>query len=402
MVATPHRSTPRAARRFEVTAINFLRVSCAPKPCCRDEFDRGLSAPHLALLKKNMLCISASPYRSLYRSKQAESLDHMKVVFIYRHQMAGTYSIEELFHTIASELRKHVEVIEYEVGTRRATFKDTWRLRKMRADIYHVTGDVHYISLPLPHRKTVLTIHDINHYLSDLQGFRRSVYKWLWLQWPIRAAHAVTTISAKTHNDLVLHLGISSNRIEIIENCYSLRITPVARHFNNDCPKILQVGTLPYKNIPRLAEALQGIRCQLVVIGKMDIALKQRLIEYDIDYVNRVDLTHEDLCREYVNCDMVSFVSIEEGFGVPILEAQASGRPLITSNVSPMREVAGEGACLVDPLDVAQIRAGILRIIADADYRDQLVERGLRNVVRYSPAIIGGQYLDLYRRLTHS
>jgi len=323
----------------------------------------------------------------------------MKVVLIYRRKGPGTYSIEELFHTIAGELRKHVEVIEYEVGTRRATLKDAWRLRKMRADIYHVTGDVHYFALLLPHRKTVLTVHDINHYLSELSGFRRSVYKWLWLQWPIRAAHTVTTISAKTHKDLVLHLGISSNRIEIIENCYSSRITPVARNFNNDCPKILQVGTLPYKNIPRLVEALQGIKCQLVVIGKLDIALKKQLIECGIDYVNRVDLTHEDLCREYVNCNMVSFVSIEEGFGVPILEAQASGRPLITSNVSPMRDVAGEGACLVNPLDVGQIRIGILRIIADADYRDQLVERGLRNVVRYSPATISGQYLDLYREI---
>ena len=323
----------------------------------------------------------------------------MKVVLIYRHKGPGTYSIEELFRTIAGELHKHVEIVEYEVGTRWDTLKDVRRLRKMRADIYHVTGDVHYFALPLPHRKTVLTVHDINHYLSDLRGFRRLVYKWLWLQWPIRVAHAVTTISANTQKNLVRHLDIPGKHIKIIENCYSSCITPVPQHFNHDCPKILQVGTLPYKNIPRLAEALQGIRCQLVVIGKLDIKLKKQLIECGIDYVNRVDLTHEEICREYVNCDMVSFVSIEEGFGVPILEAQACGRPLITSNVSPMRDVAGDGACLVDPLDVTQIRAGILRIIADADYRDQLVELGLRNVVRYSPATISGQYLDLYREV---
>jgi glycosyltransferase involved in cell wall biosynthesis len=67
-----------------------------------------------------------------------------------------------------------------------------------------------------------------------------------------------------------------------------------------------------------------------------------------------------------------------------------------------MCEVAGDGACLVDPLDLSQIREGILRIIADSGYRDQLVERGLCNVARYSPATNSGQYLDLYRRITLS
>ncbi|HUY86038.1 MAG TPA: glycosyltransferase, partial [Acidimicrobiales bacterium] len=192
------------------------------------------------------------------------------------------------------------------------------------------------------------------------------------------------------------------NRIDIIEDCYGALFKPVPRSMNIACPVILQVGTKPYKNVPRLVEALRGIKCQLVLIGQLDIALRQQLIECGVDYVNRVDLTRDDIYRQYVNCDIVSFISLGEGFGVPIIEAQASGRPLITADVSPMRDVAGEGACLVEPLDVAQIRKGILRIISDSDYRDQLVERGLRNVARYSPAIISGQYLDLYRRLTHS
>ena len=106
------------------------------------------------------------------------------------------------------------------------------------------------------------------------------------------------------------------------------------------------------------------------------------------------------MARQYADCDLVSFVSVGEGFGVPILEAQASGRPLITSDLSPMREVAGEGACLVDPSDVAAIRAGIRKIIDDADYRRQLVARGLKNAARYSPATVGGRYLELYRRMS--
>lgn len=343
------------------------------------------------------LCVAATPW------KVGAAL---RVVLIYRKCHKGVYSIEELFHTIAGELGKQVEVIEYETGTRWDLLRDIWRLRKLNADIYHVTGDIHYFVPLLPHKKTVLTVHDINHYLYDLRGFKRWIYKWLWLLWPIRTAHAITTISRETKANVIRHLDsyIDSlgDRIEIIENCHSAFLKTVERYFNIACPVILHLGTQQHKNVPRLIEALKGIKCQLVLIGQLDIALRQQLIECDIDYVSRVNLTHKEICQQYVDCDIVSFVSLAEGFGVPIIEAQASGRPLITSNLSPMCEVAGSGACLVDPLVVSQIREGILRIIADSGYRDQLVERGLLNAARFSPATISGQYLDLYRRIACS
>ncbi|MHB0981551.1 MAG: glycosyltransferase family 4 protein [Thermoleophilia bacterium] len=332
-------------------------------------------------------------------TESAGSFD-MKVVLVYRRRREGAYSLEELFHTIAGELHKHVEVIEYETGARWDMLRDVWRLRKMRADIYHVTGDIHYFVPLLPHRNTVLTVHDIGHYLFGLSGIKRWLYKWLWLVFPIRRAGAVTSVSTETRENIVKHLGITDNRVEVVENCHSAIFKSVAKRFAAECPVILQVGAKPYKNVPRLVEALKGLRCRLVLIGSLDDETKQELAECGVDYENHVDLTHEELYKQYVNCDLVSFISLGEGFGVPIIEAQASGRPLITANVSPMREVAGDGACLVDPLDVSQIREGILRIIADPGYRDQLVERGLRNVARYSPAIISGQYLDLYRRIT--
>ena len=245
-------------------------------------------------------------------------------------------------------------------------------------------------------------MHDIGHYLFGLSGIKRWLYKWFWLVFPIRQAGAVTSISTETCENIVKHLGITGSRVKVIENCHSAIFKPVEKLFAVNCPVILQVGTKPYKNVPRLVEALKGLRCRLVLIGSLDEEIKQKLAECGIDYENYVGLTHEELYKQYVECDIVSFTSIGEGFGVPIIEAQASGRPLITSDVSPMREAAGEGACLVDPLDVSQIREGVRRIIADSDYRDQLVELGLRNVVRYSPATISDQYLNLYKRVIHS
>ena len=101
-----------------------------------------------------------------------------------------------------------------------------------------------------------------------------------------------------------------------------------------------------------------------------------------------------------MNCDFVAFASISEGFGAPIIEAQACGQPVITSDVSRMKEVACEGACLVDPLNVLQIRNSILKIINDACYRDRLRASGTLNVMRYSPTTISEQYFDLYKNIT--
>src|SRR5262249_47496010 len=91
------------------------------------------------------------------------------------------------------------------------------------------------------------------------------------------------------------------------------------------------------------------------------------------------------------------FASLHEGFGLPIIEAQAVGRPVITSTIAPMCDVAGDSACLVDPYNVESIRQGIAAILNSHDYRKDLVEKGYRNAARYSPASVARRYLLLYR-----
>jgi glycosyltransferase involved in cell wall biosynthesis len=326
----------------------------------------------------------------------------LKVVHIHRRFKAGAYSIEELFHTVAAELRKDNEVIEYEAGPRKAILQDGWRLRRMNADIYHVTGDIHYMVFLLPWHKTVLTVHDVGHFLYGLHGFKRWLYKWLWLAWPMRAACAVTAVSRATEDNIVSHIRIPRSHVMTIENCHNRLFGHVPRPFNKEYPTILQVGTKPYKNVPRLIAALRGIPCKLVLIGALDQPILQKLAECEIHYENRFNLTREELVQAYIDCDIVSFVSIEEGFGVPIIEAQASGRPLITANIPPMSEVACEGACQVPPLDVGAIRAGILKIIRDDDYRTKIVEAGIHNAARFSPQAISRKYLALYHRVSLS
>ena len=270
----------------------------------------------------------------------------------------------------------------------------------MNADVYHVTGDINYFVPLLPRGRTVLTVHDIGHYLFGLAGIKRQIYKWLWLTWPIRIADVATCISEETKKNICIYLKFPTDHFAVIQNCYSPLFQPVAKAFNSTCPTILQVGTKSYKNVPRLVRALKGIHCRLVLIGKIDNELAKVLAESGTDYVNRVNLTHEELVQEYVACDIVSFVSIGEGFGVPILEAQAVGRPLLTSDVSPLRDVAGSGAYLADPLSEDSIRNGISRLIEDESCRVDLVAKGLLNAERYSAASTAECYLALYRSLS--
>lgn len=323
----------------------------------------------------------------------------MKVVFIYRRKATGAFSLEELFHAVAMELRARIEVIEYEAASRWGVLLDVWLLRRMKADIYHVTGDITYFAMFLPREKTVLVVPDIRHYLIGLRGIKRWIYKWVWLKGPIHAARAVIALSWETRTNIINHLGVSGENVGVIECCHASIFKPVPRPFNSSKPVVLQVGTGTNKNVVRLIEALRDIKCRLALIGPLNAEMKQKLAEVNVEYVNYFNLTQEEVFRRYIECDIVSFVSLGEGFGVPILEAQACARPLITSDISPMKEAAGNGACLVDPLDVRQIREGILRIIGDPVYRSRLVELGLENVVRYSPSIIGAKHYELYRTM---
>lgn len=323
----------------------------------------------------------------------------MTVVLIYRKRRAGVHSLEELFGALGKHLRTEVGVVEYEMGPRRRLPLDILQLRRLRADVYHVTGDVTYVAAMLPWAKTVVTVPDIGHYLHGLTGIKRAVYRLLWLTLPIRLARGIVAISRETQDQIVEYLGVERGRVEVVDCCYGPHFHAVQREFSTERPVILQVGTRAYKNVPRLVQALKGINCRLVLVGPVDDALEQLLDECGTEYESHVNLSSEELFQKYVNCDIVSFVSIGEGFGVPIIEAQAAGRPVITANVSPMKEVAGDGACLVDPLDVAAIRQGIQRIISDATYRRTLVENGATNAARYSSAAIGERYLALYRRI---
>jgi glycosyltransferase involved in cell wall biosynthesis len=106
------------------------------------------------------------------------------------------------------------------------------------------------------------------------------------------------------------------------------------------------------------------------------------------------------MVNEYREADMVTLISTKEGFGLPIVEAQATGRSVVTSSTSSMPEVAGEGAILVDPYSSRSIRDGIKTVIENSEYREAIIRKGFENIGRFSPEKIASQYASLYRKLS--
>jgi glycosyltransferase involved in cell wall biosynthesis len=147
----------------------------------------------------------------------------------------------------------------------------------------------------------------------------------------------------------------------------------------------------------RLVQALQGIPCTLDIVGPIDESLAKLLQEAGVHYRAYGRLSDDELVQRYREADVISFVSTYEGFGMPIVEAQCVERVCVTSNCSSMPEVAGDGACLVDPLDVASIRAGFLRVIGDEEYRRSLIEAGGLNRLRFDAQKIADDFLRVYQ-----
>lgn len=326
----------------------------------------------------------------------------MRVVLIYRQRVDGANSIEELFDTLSDYLSNKCTIIKYELGNKKNLLTDILKIRSLNADVYHITGDVHYIACFLPKNKTLLTIHDINYFALKLSGIKKLIYKWIYLSLPLRSIAQLTTISFETKNVIQKYFP-NYHDITIISNCYNSNLFKYNEHtFNTECPTILQIGTKANKNIPRLLNALSSIRCKLLILGRLNDSIIKSLNEYQIDYENFCNLELNEVYSLYVRSDIVAFISTSEGFGLPIIEGQAVGRSVICSDIQPMSGIAGTGAHLVNPRSIEEIRDGILKIQHDAEYRIKIINDGLHNIRQYHPEEIANkyylEYIKLYNR----
>jgi alpha-1,3-rhamnosyl/mannosyltransferase len=215
-------------------------------------------------------------------------------------------------------------------------------------------------------------------------------------------------------------LALAPGTIEVIPPAISPAFCPsqdperdreIASRLGASEPFVLHVGALePRKNLGRVLDSLDALPgelargLRLVVVasaGWHDHEIRRRL-EPSVGSGRVVvvgDLTEEELAAVYRTAEAMVYPSLAEGFGLPVVEAMACGTPVVTSDRSAMREVAGGAAVLVDPDDPEAIADGVARAVADAETRRRLVAAGLERSRRFAPERVIPQMLALYRRL---
>lgn len=278
---------------------------------------------------------------------------------------------------------------------------DLWMaLSRTKAEVFWSPGfmpPLHNSGIP-----TILTIHDLTH-LHFYSKTKRNYYKFLIKPLLKHAAHIVT-VSNFTRNELLAWSGLPPDKVTMIPNAVSPQFAQDGRSIDISKPFILYPGNRrSYKNVQRLmaAFASSGLAGKGYVLGltgcrtaEFDQLERALDLESHVHYFGFV--SDEDLPALFRGAHALAFVSLYEGFGLPILEAMASGIPVLTSNVSSMPEVAGQAALLVDPTDVHEIAEGLMQICENQPERKALVQKGLAHARQYSWDKTANEYWKLF------
>lgn len=273
--------------------------------------------------------------------------------------------------------------------------------RRERVDVLHSLGTTHPVRTSMPGVSTVLDLI-YEHFPETFPAPLRWGLKAL-VGPGARAADRVMAISDAGKRDIVEHLRVPADKVDVVHLGFGMsapaHVTPADRlrtRFGlGDRRVILCVSAaLAHKNLPRLIEAFAKVAASrpdvhLVNVGHAGLeqerlAAGARAAGLD----DRVALTgwvsDEDLEGLYALADVCAYPSLYEGFGLPVLEAMARGRPLACSNVSAVPEVAGDAAELFDPYDVAAIAAALGRLLDDETRRAELVAAGHERVRHFT------------------
>src|SRR5579863_5498016 len=325
------------------------------------------------------------------------------LVFFLRHPHSIYFSIEKIFHGIQSEIKKENK---FTVDEKFLPYTSHWShirnniafVKKFQSDVNHITGDIHYSILGCSSTNlNVLTIHDcvlLRHYPKS--NPRYWIILWLWYKLPVKKADVVTVISENTKIELIHFTNCPQEKIRVIPNFIDPLFTRRQKLFASDRPVLLFIGTAPNKNLERTIRAISGLQIELCIVGYTDEKQLELLKQQKVRYRTMNNLTDEQMRNAYATSDILLFPSTYEGFGLPIIEAQATGLAVITSQLEPMLSVAGEAACFVDPHQVESIRSGVLKMIENVNFRNALIEKGYKNVERFRLEVVAKQYSDLY------
>ncbi len=281
----------------------------------------------------------------------------------------------------------------------------SWEMAFRAPDALFVPSHV----LPLIHPPiSLVTVHDLGYrYFPKAHPWPQRWYLDLSTRWTASAATHLLADSEATKRDLIEHYRTPAEKITVAHPGVDSALAPVddpgtveavRARYGIGANYLLYLGTLqPRKNLARLIDAFTQLITHPHPQPQMDLVLAGKrgwLYHHLFEQVRRRGLESrvcfpgyvaaEDKAALLSGAQAFAFPSLHEGFGLPVLEAQACGCPVITSTTSSLPEVAGDGAILVDPDDTDAIAEALTRVVTRPDLRRKLIQRGFANVDRFS------------------
>jgi glycosyltransferase involved in cell wall biosynthesis len=304
-------------------------------------------------------------------------------------------------------------------------------LRGLGAQLYHIPITTVPLWMPRPY---VVTVHDVSRLMFEEGTGLRVNWRRYRLRRGLRRAAKVMTVSAATQADVESLLGIPGDHMRLIYNAPDPRFFEhapptdaraagpdalehekrrILERYQIHYPFLLYAGNIrPQKNIPRLVEAFAVVRheleehpvyrdLRLIIIGD-DVgrypSVRRAVVQTRLgNAVRFLGFVPFDTMRVfYETAEVFCFPSLYEGFGLPPLEAMASGTAVVTSNVSSLPEVVGDAAIMVNPENVFDIARGIKDVLLDETLRRNLVAQGLEQARKFSWERTARQVLETY------
>jgi glycosyltransferase involved in cell wall biosynthesis len=293
----------------------------------------------------------------------------------------------------------------------------SWRLFRLRLDLYHAT---HYVLPAVVPSRVVVTIHDIIHllYPEFLPSGLAFLYAQRMIHRSLTRGDRIIAVSQNTKNDLMEYFDVDGKKIQVVYNGVEERFRTRLPEEEIDRqlaaagisrPYLLFVGNpKPHKNLDNVVQAYARARrmaqfdVPLVCVGDKsgsDSKIRQRA--QHLGLADRVHLlghvADELLPAIYQGATLFLYPTLYEGFGLPVVEAMASGVAVITSNTSALKEIAEGYAHLVDPLDVDGMAKAIANAMSDGDRRAALAKLGQRRAEDFRWEETARKTLEIYR-----
>ena len=278
----------------------------------------------------------------------------------------------------------------------REQFHVPWVLLRERPDVFHAP---HYVLPPAVRCRSLVTIHDTIHLEFPQYLPNRLAYAYarasMW-----SAAHRsarILTVSEASKRDILKFFNVPPEKVVVVYNAIDERfscepppedVARVRERFQLDQRFVLYVGNIkPHKNVERLIEAFQALRR---AVHRHKLHKHVRFLGY---------LPDETLAILYRLASVFVFPSLYEGFGLPPLEAMASGTPVVTSNVSSLPEIVGDAAILVDPYSIDAIEEGMRRVLTDPILAADMRRKGLLRARQFSWQQSVAKTLAIYKAI---